>query len=84
MCLNLLRARTMGNLENLESHTSPIPCAVAKILIDYGMDYETIAAALLHDVVEDTEMSREDITQRFGAVVAHLVDGEQSWIRSIW
>ena len=51
------------------------PCAVAKILIDYGMDYETIAAALLHDVVEDTEMSREDITQRFGAVVAHLVDG---------
>lgn len=51
------------------------PCAVAKILLDYGMDYETIAAALLHDVVEDTDNSREDITERFGPVVAQLVDG---------
>ena len=37
------------------------PCAVAKILIDYGMDHETIAASVLHDVVEDTRYTYEEI-----------------------
>ena len=50
------------------------PLCVAIILAELELDKESIIAGLLHDVVEDTEMSREDITQRFGAVVAHLVD----------
>lgn len=51
------------------------PLAVASILADLKMDVPTIIAALLHDVVEDTEYTLEDIEQRFGAEVAQLVDG---------
>lgn len=51
------------------------PIAVAQILIELGMDTVTICAALLHDVVEDTEASIEDLKKRFGADVANLVDG---------
>ena len=51
------------------------PIAVAQILIELGMDTDTICAALLHDVVEDTEASLEDLKKRFGADVANLVDG---------
>ena len=51
------------------------PLNVASILLDYCMDTDTICAALLHDVVEDTETSLEDIQKRFGADVALLVDG---------
>ena len=51
------------------------PLCVAEILVDLEMDKETIAAGLLHDVVEDTSMSTEDITEQFGSEVAHLVDG---------
>ena len=51
------------------------PVAVAKILIDNDMDYSTIIAGLLHDVVEDTVFTTLDIKKRFGAVVAKLVDG---------
>ncbi len=51
------------------------PIAVAKILVDLGMDSESIAAALLHDVVEDTEISLDFITKKFGENVALLVDG---------
>lgn len=51
------------------------PCAVAKILIDYGMDHETIAASLLHDVVEDTRYTYEEIKEAFGEPIANLVDG---------
>ena len=49
--------------------------AVAEILASLHMDYETICAALLHDVVEDTEVSLADIHDQFGAVIASLVDG---------
>ena len=42
------------------------PVAVAKILIDLGMDYNTVAAAFLHDVVEDTPVSESDIKAEFG------------------
>jgi len=51
------------------------PLAVAEILAGYGLDSETIAAALLHDVVEDTETSLHDLEREFGADVALLIDG---------
>jgi GTP pyrophosphokinase len=51
------------------------PVAVAEILSEWQLDAQTLIAALLHDVVEDTEISKEDITQRFGKPVAELVDG---------
>ena len=51
------------------------PLAVASILLDYCMDTDTIAAALLHDVVEDTDISLEEIRKKFGDDVALLVDG---------
>lgn len=51
------------------------PVAIAQILIDNNMDYSTIMAGLLHDVVEDTEATIDDIKIRFGDVVAKLVDG---------
>ncbi len=51
------------------------PLNVAKIIVTLGMDSESIAAALLHDVVEDTETTEEYIKQKFGEEVALLVDG---------
>lgn len=51
------------------------PLNVANILVDLGMDTDTICGALLHDVVEDTETSLEDVRKLFGADVATLVDG---------
>ncbi|MCR4347596.1 MAG: GTP diphosphokinase [Sulfuricaulis sp.] len=49
--------------------------AVAKILSDLGLDHETLAAAILHDVVEDGGIALEDLSKEFGASVAGLVDG---------
>ncbi|MBQ8338140.1 MAG: bifunctional (p)ppGpp synthetase/guanosine-3',5'-bis(diphosphate) 3'-pyrophosphohydrolase, partial [Oscillospiraceae bacterium] len=51
------------------------PVEAAIILIDMGMDTETVVAALLHDVVEDTEVELNEVRQKFGADVAALVDG---------
>lgn len=51
------------------------PLAVAYILLDLGMDTDTICAALLHDVVEDTSATLEDLQKKFGSDVANLVDG---------
>ncbi len=51
------------------------PCAVAKILVDLGLDTATIAAALLHDVIEDTPVTEEDIRRAFGEEVLSLVSG---------
>ena len=51
------------------------PLCVAIILADLELDKETIVAGLLHDVVEDTVMTTEEITKEFGAEVALLVDG---------
>lgn len=51
------------------------PLAVAYILVDLGMDSESIVAALLHDVVEDTSVSSEEIRKQFGESVELLVDG---------
>ena len=51
------------------------PLAVAYILLEFGMDTDTICAALLHDVVEDTDATLDDLKKRFGQDVANLVDG---------
>ena len=51
------------------------PLCVAIILADLELDKETIVAGLLHDVVEDTVMTTEDLTREFGSEVALLVDG---------
>lgn len=51
------------------------PVAVAKILADLGMDENTIVAGLLHDVVEDTPYTNDDLRRDFGAEVELLVDG---------
>ena len=51
------------------------PLSVAAILVDLGMDTQSVVAGLLHDVVEDTDCTLEDITQEFGREVALLIDG---------
>ena len=51
------------------------PVAVAYILLELGMDTDTICAALLHDVVEDTDVTLEELKKLFGQDVAMLVDG---------
>ena len=52
------------------------PIAVAQIVVDdIGLGYKSISAALLHDVVEDTDYTVEDIRERFGDKIASLVDG---------
>ncbi len=51
------------------------PIAVANILVDLGMDWQSLVAALLHDVVEDTDYTIDELTDEFGEEVAILVDG---------
>ncbi|NCN44401.1 MAG: bifunctional (p)ppGpp synthetase/guanosine-3',5'-bis(diphosphate) 3'-pyrophosphohydrolase [Thiomicrospira sp.] len=51
------------------------PVAVAEILAEIQLDHESLIAAILHDVVEDTDYNKEDIVERFGENVAEIVDG---------
>lgn len=51
------------------------PVAVAHILADMHMDHESLMAALLHDVIEDTSVTKGQVHRRFGKTVAELVDG---------
>lgn len=51
------------------------PCAVADILVELGLDSATVAAALLHDVIEDTSATEEEIRREFGDEVLTLVNG---------
>ena len=51
------------------------PLNVANIVAGLGLDTETICAALLHDVVEDTDVTREDLKKEFGTEVTEIVDG---------
>ena len=60
-----------GSGENYIHH----PIAVARIVADFGLDDISLAAALLHDAVEDTDLSIEVIEEAFGSEIANLVDG---------
>ena len=51
------------------------PLAVATILAELALDAQGIAAALLHDVVEDTSITKEEVAEQFGAPIAAIVDG---------
>lgn len=51
------------------------PIAVADILVNFGMDYQSLVAALLHDVVEDTDYTLDELKTEFGGEIAVLVDG---------
>ena len=49
--------------------------AVAEIAVDFGLDEDSIVAALLHDIIEDTTVTHEEIEKQFGSAVADIVDG---------
>ena len=51
------------------------PISVANILVSLGMDTDSVVAALLHDVVEDTPVTLEDIEKNFGSTTAQIIDG---------
>ena len=51
------------------------PVAVAETVAEWGLDTDAVVAALLHDTVEDTDVTVKDIEKKFGSVVAELVDG---------
>ncbi|AMO38121.1 MULTISPECIES: RelA/SpoT family protein [Thauera] len=51
------------------------PVAVASLVADWHLDAQALIAALLHDVMEDTHISKAELTERFGKVSAELVDG---------
>ena len=51
------------------------PIAVANILLDLGMDYSSVCAALLHDVIEDTDATEEDLREKCGDQITELVLG---------
>ncbi len=65
------RSQTRSSGESYINH----PLAVATIVADIGLDDISVAAALLHDAVEDTEITLPDVDLNFGAEVARLVDG---------
>ena len=65
------RSQTRSSGESYINH----PLAVATIVADIGLDDVSVAAALLHDAVEDTEITLPDVEEHFGAEVARLVDG---------
>lgn len=70
-CVNAHKGQRRLSGEEYYMH----PYSVAKILVSLGMDSESIAAGLLHDVIEDTEISAEDVEKEFGKSVLTLVDG---------
>lgn len=60
------------------------PVAVTRILAELGMDTTTLVAALLHDTVEDTSLTLEQILDQFGPAVAHVVDGVTKLEKASW
>ncbi len=71
----LANAAHEGQLRSSGDKYITHPLAVASILLDFCMDTDTICAALLHDVVEDTDVKLEDLKKQFGSDVALMVDG---------
>lgn len=64
-----------GQMRASGEHYITHPLAVAESLADWHLDVQALRAALLHDVMEDTSISKEQIAERFGKVTAELVDG---------
>jgi guanosine-3',5'-bis(diphosphate) 3'-pyrophosphohydrolase len=67
-----------AHLEQTRSSGEPYithPVAVTQILANMNLDHETLMAALLHDVIEDTPVTREELAEQFGSTVAELVEG---------
>lgn len=56
------------------------PLAVAELCTEWRLDVQALMAALLHDTVEDTTATTEEIRERFGPEVAELVDGLSNWM----
>ncbi len=69
------RRRHEGQMRKTGDPYITHPVAVAEILAEYGLDAESLIAALLHDVVEDTDMTLDDVSEQFGGEVAALIDG---------
>jgi GTP diphosphokinase / guanosine-3',5'-bis(diphosphate) 3'-diphosphatase len=65
------RSQTRSSGESYINH----PLAVARIVADIGLDEVSVAAALLHDAVEDTEITLADVLEHFGSEVSDIVDG---------
>lgn len=70
-CVNAHKGQKRVSSEDYYYH----PYNVAKIVVSLGMDTQSIVASLLHDVVEDTEITLDEIDEKFGKEVALLVDG---------
>ena len=75
MAYNFARAAHEGQFRESGEPYIIHPLNIAKYLIEMGFDAETIAAALLHDVAEDTTTSIDQIREQFGPTIAALVDG---------
>ena len=71
LCVNAHQGQKRVSSEDYYYH----PYNVAKIVVSLGMDTESVVASLLHDVVEDTDITIEEISEQFGKEVALLVDG---------
>jgi guanosine-3',5'-bis(diphosphate) 3'-pyrophosphohydrolase len=71
----LARSAHEGQLRKSGEAYITHPVAVTQILADYGMDQATLAASLLHDTVEDTPVTLEQIVSDFGEEIAYLIDG---------
>ncbi|HEU5269130.1 MAG TPA: bifunctional (p)ppGpp synthetase/guanosine-3',5'-bis(diphosphate) 3'-pyrophosphohydrolase, partial [Jatrophihabitans sp.] len=72
---DLAEERHRGQLRKSGDPYITHPLAVATILAELGMDTTTLVAALLHDTVEDTGLTTEEVAGHFGSEVAHLVEG---------
>ena len=72
----LARDRHEGQMRETGEPYITHPVAVTEILAEYGLDAETLCAALLHDTVEDTVATLDQIEEHFGPEVMQLVDGE--------
>ncbi len=73
--LEFSAAAHLGQLRESGDPYVSHPIAVARILTPLHLDTQAIVAALLHDVVEDTDIHIEDVTQKFGKPVAEMVEG---------
>jgi GTP diphosphokinase / guanosine-3',5'-bis(diphosphate) 3'-diphosphatase len=72
---DVARAKHDGQLRSSGQPFIAHPLAVANIVADLGMDATSVVAALLHDTVEDTSMTLEEVEQQFGVEVARITDG---------